>query len=285
MMVEFRPALGFEGSSSARSRLTARATSMPRVRAIRCAWRPRGLTTPSSSWRASPSACSERYFALWIGLAGGFTRAPRRLRLVRARQLGQAVDHLRRELPGVDRARPAGEVDVKVLPDLDLELAAVERDEHWRVAAAQHVVHRRAAGTGAARHRLPDAALEHPRTQVTRLDLAPEADVGAVREEVARLDRLPELDDVELYELVDRVDVDRALRIADRRVAKVPAAAPPRRSCRSRPRARPDNCPTSASRGPCRRCRCLGEATVARISPAIVWIENWRASVQPALTR
>ena len=57
--------------------------------------------------------------------------------------------------PRVDRHRPAGQVDVEVLPHLDLELAAVEPDRDRRVAAAQDVGDGRAARAGAARGASP----------------------------------------------------------------------------------------------------------------------------------
>jgi hypothetical protein len=44
-------------------------------RAVRAILRRRGRTTPSSTCRASRSACSERYSAHWIGLADGFRDA------------------------------------------------------------------------------------------------------------------------------------------------------------------------------------------------------------------
>src|SRR5690348_13795517 len=63
----------------------------------------------------------------------------------------QLLDELGRELPPEHRERPAGQVDVKVLPHLDLELAAVEAHGDRRVAAGEHVGHGgpgRAGATG-----------------------------------------------------------------------------------------------------------------------------------------
>ena len=75
MVVEIRPALGFEKfvermfALDRAGRLNAKGQGNP------LRWRRRGLTTPSSTSRGFPSACSERYFARWAGLGDGSTPA------------------------------------------------------------------------------------------------------------------------------------------------------------------------------------------------------------------
>ena len=62
-----------------------------------------------------------------------------------------------------------------------------------RVAAAQHVRDRGAAGARARRQRLPHAALEDPRADAVRRELGPERHVGAVREARRRARCRPDL--------------------------------------------------------------------------------------------
>ena len=112
------------------------------------------------------------------------------------------------------------------LVDVDLQLAAVELDRDRRVAAAQHVGDRGAAGAGARGQRLPHPALEDPRADAVGRELGPERDVGAVGEARggarsagrSRRGRAPRAR--------SRVgDADRALRVADRRRAGSASAA------------------------------------------------------------
>src|SRR3954465_13372272 len=72
----------------------------------------------------------------------------------------QLLDELVGELAPVHRDRPAGQVDVQVVGDLDLELAAVEADGHGRVASLPGVGDGGAACARARGHRLPHPALE-----------------------------------------------------------------------------------------------------------------------------
>src|ERR1700737_4855966 len=75
------------------------------------------------------------------------------------------------EAPGIDRYRPATEVDIQVLSDHDLQFAAVEHDlDGWR-AASEPVGDGGAAGAGPGRHRLSDSALEDPRADHAGLKL------------------------------------------------------------------------------------------------------------------
>src|SRR4051794_32484681 len=104
------------------------------------------------------------------------------------------------------------------------------------VASPQYVGDRGAGGTGAARERLADAALEDPGADGVRRGLAPEADVGAVGEDGGVLDLGPKRSDVERVRVGDP---DRALWVADRDVleAEGPSsgfqfALPVRRSSR-----------------------------------------------------
>src|SRR5690348_9347619 len=100
----------------------------------------------------------------------------------------QLLDELVGQLAPVYRDRPAGQVDVQVVGDLDLELAPVEADSHGRVAATQDGGDGGAAGPGAGGERLPRAALEDAGTDHARLDLGPERHVGPVGEQRVALD-------------------------------------------------------------------------------------------------
>src|SRR5262245_4090857 len=117
-----------------------------------------------------------------------------------------------------DRHRPAGEVDVEILADVDLELAAVEAHGHRGVAAAQDVGDRGAARAGPAGLGLPHAALEDPRTDRGRVDLRVPRDVRAARELRVALDRRPDSLEVERGELVGARDAEDGLRVANRQV-------------------------------------------------------------------
>src|SRR5436309_495497 len=99
-------------------------------------------------------------------------------------ELMQVPQEVVGQLSAVDGDGPSGQVHVEVLPHLDVELTAVEADGDRRVAAAQHVGDGGAAGAGAGRHRLADAALEDPCADDARLDLGVPADVRAVREQL-----------------------------------------------------------------------------------------------------
>src|SRR5882757_7345144 len=66
----------------------------------------------------------------------------------------QFLQELVAERALVHRHRPSGQIDVHVLPDLDLQLAAVQLDGDRTLDAAQHGGDRRADGARAGRHRL-----------------------------------------------------------------------------------------------------------------------------------
>jgi hypothetical protein len=114
---------------------------------------------------------------------------------------------------------------VEVLADLDLELAAVERDRDGRVAAAQDVGDGRAARAGAARRGLPHPALEDPRTDGGVVECREPGDVGAVGELRVALDRRADGGEVEGLEGGRVGDVDRGLRVADHEVLEVEAVS------------------------------------------------------------
>src|SRR5215207_338536 len=120
--------------------------------------------------------------------------------MARTLQGVQRVEQRGAGLPREDRDGPAGEVDVEVLADVDLELAAVEHDGHRRVAPAQDVGDRRPAGAGPRRGRLPHAALEDPGADPARGQLGEPRDVRAPRELRIVLDRGADGRDVERLE-------------------------------------------------------------------------------------
>src|SRR3954453_22933398 len=105
-----------------------------------------------------------------------------------------------------------------VLPYLDLELAAVELHGDGTVHTAQHRTDRGAHCARARRHGLADAALEDPCADRGVARPRPERDVRAVGKEIAALDRGSDRRQVERVELVAILDLDRALRVADRNV-------------------------------------------------------------------
>src|SRR3954447_26371384 len=72
----------------------------------------------------------------------------------------QLLDELVGELAPVHGDGPAGQVDVQVVGDVDLKLAAVEADADGRVAPHQRVGEGGAACTGPRGHGLPHSALE-----------------------------------------------------------------------------------------------------------------------------
>ena len=190
---------------------------------------------------------------------------------VRAARYGWPSTQGQRRSRREDRHRPARQVDVEVLPDLDLELAAVELDRDRRVAAAQDVGDGRAARAGAAGGGLADPALEDPRADGGVVERGEPRDVGALRELRVGLDRRADGGEVERLEGGRVGDVDRRLRVADDEVLEVEAvglAGVARASAR-----------------PMSTRQVVSERIVGRISPAAVWIENWRASVQPARRR
>ena len=133
------------------------------------------------------------------------------------------------------------------------------------------------------RERLADAALEDPGADRVRRELAPERHVRAVREQRRVLDLRADRRRRSSASSSSRLgDADRALRVADRDVLEAPVAA----GDLAGPSAGPPGSPsTSAARGPCRRGRCARPVIVGRISPATVWIENCRRSVQPRRRR
>src|SRR4051812_44151814 len=152
----------------------------------------------------------------WANRYGGM-RSRRLLDLI------QLLRELVAEGSFVDRARPAGEVNVQVLADVDLEIAAVEMDRDRAVAAAQRERHRGAGRAGARRQRLPHAALEDASGDLALGVAPPERHVRAVGEQLVRLDRRADEAEVDLLEAV--AHLDRALRVADRDVleAELPA--------------------------------------------------------------
>ena len=75
-------------------------------------------------------------------------------------RLAQLGEQLAADLAAIDGHRPAGQVDVQRLVDVDLELAAVELHGDGRVAAAQ-----REGDGGAARARCPTTASPPPRAR------------------------------------------------------------------------------------------------------------------------
>src|SRR5207253_6219429 len=89
----------------------------------------------------------------------------------------------------------------------------VDRDR--AVESTEHRGHGGAARAGARRHRLPHSPLEDPCGYLAIAVAAPERHVRAVREQLTRLDRRAELGQVEALELVTRLHLDRALRVAD----------------------------------------------------------------------
>src|SRR5688572_22032379 len=121
----------------------------------------------------------------------------------------QLLHELGGERGRVDGHGPARQVDVQVLPHLDLEVAAVEVDGHRAVRAADDRGDRRAARAGARGHGLPHPALEYAGADLPLAVAAPEGDVRAVREELVALDGRPVAGQVELLEPLG--DLDRAL--------------------------------------------------------------------------
>src|SRR4051794_12471034 len=67
----------------------------------------------------------------------------------------QLLDELVGQLAPIHGDRPAGQVDVQVVGDVDLELAAVQADGDGRVAALERVGDGGAARAGARGHGLP----------------------------------------------------------------------------------------------------------------------------------
>src|SRR4051794_32094995 len=197
-----------------------------------------GSTTTSrsgSSTRARPSTATGSEARTGLGYHASSTRpeaasvvcSPMAAALAMAGtnlQGGELGLELRAQLAAADRNRPAGQVDVEVLADVDEQLAAVEDDGHRRVAAAQHVGDRRTGRAGPARQRLPHPALEDPRADAVGAQRGEERDVGAGRrEQLVALDRGADGRQVEALELVARGDVDRALRVADEDLLEAPA--------------------------------------------------------------
>src|SRR5437588_5864456 len=90
------------------------------------------------------------------------------------------------------RHGPARQVDAEVLPYLDFELAAVERYNHWRGPAFEHVSHggsRRAGSTGAG---LSHAALKDAGSDSSRTDRRGPGHVGPIRKQLVALDLRPD---------------------------------------------------------------------------------------------
>src|SRR3954449_5492954 len=96
------------------------------------------------------------------------------LLLARIRDL---LDELVGELAPEHRDGPAGQVDVQVVLDLDLERAAVEPHGHGAVAPAQDVGDGGAGRAGPRGHGPPHPALEDPRTDLAGADHRDERDV------------------------------------------------------------------------------------------------------------
>src|SRR4029079_12903806 len=135
----------------------------------------------------------------------------------------ERLDQLGRELARVERQGPAGELDVELRGDLDLELAPIEGAGRRARGAGEHRRDRRPARPGPRRERLPHPALEDPGADAITVD-AEEGDVGAVREQLAALDLGPDCGEVEPLELLGGIDGNRALRVADRDVLEAPLA-------------------------------------------------------------
>ena len=173
---------------------------------------------------------------------------------------------------------------MQVLAHLHLELAAVQAHGHGAVGAAQHRGHRGAGRAGARRHGLPHPALEDARADRGVALPAPERDVRAVREQLVVLDRRAQLGQVELLELV--VDLDRALRVADRHELEVESSRPAD-SRVPRPSSPPDGKSGSRQLRAAHVDRAGRGSPVmrGRTSPAAVEIENVSESVQPLRRR
>src|SRR4051812_11284394 len=164
--------------------------------------------------RTRPEAAS----VVWSPMAEALAMARRNL------QGGELGLELRAQLAAADRDRPAGQVDVQVLGDVDEQLAAVEDDGHRRVAAAQHVGDGRAGRAGPAGQRLPHPALEDPRADAVGGHRGEERHVRAAgREELVVLDGRADRREVEALELVAVGHVDRALGVADEDLLEAPA--------------------------------------------------------------
>ena len=171
---------------------------------------------------------------------------------------------------------------MEVLPDVDLELPAVEPDRDRRVAAAQDVGDGGAAGAGARGGGLPRPALEDPRADDARLELGEPRDVRAVREQRARArspGRSRPRSSASSSSRSATAIAHCGLPIDDVLEAPLaPGSARRRRRpagyCFERSRARP-----MSTR------QLVADRIVGRISPATVWIENWSRSVQPRWRR
>ena len=109
-------------------------------------------------------------------------------------------------------------MDAEIGSDLDLELAAVEDDRDRARRAAQPGGNRRPARAGPGGEGLPDAALVDPGANPGSLR-PPEAHVGAIGEDRRGLDRRPDRGQIEVLEA--GIDLDRALRVADRHVLEL----------------------------------------------------------------
>ena len=187
----------------------------------------------------------------------GVPRAPRaRVALERLERRDEPGVELRRE----HRDRPARQVDVQVLADVDRQLPAVEMHRDGRVAAAQDVRDRGAGRAGPGGERLPHAALEDPRLDRVRPELRPPAHVRAVRG-TSRGARSP-----------GRWPGGRAPRARVGRARGSPSAGCRSRCagsarCARRLRARP---PRAGAHGPCRPCSASrsGCAGAARRRPS-----------------
>ena len=140
-------------------------------------------------------------------------------------------EELRSDLAAEDRHGPARQVDVEVLADLDLELAAVELAPYRRVAAAQDVGDGRAARAGAARSVSPTPRSKIRARMVGVVEGGEPRDVGAVGELRVASRSGGRCAPRSRASSVGRVgDVDRRLRVADRQMLEAKAVEPRRRA-------------------------------------------------------
>ena len=159
-----------------------------------------------------------------------------RHRTLAARELGQQLGRsARRRRPG--SAQPVRST-CSASSTSTISSPPSRRDGHGRVAAAQHVGDRRAAGARCPRRCVSPTPRSKIRARMrSGPELAPERDVGAVAGTPASCSIAgPIAGEVERLELVGVGDADRALRVADLDVLEAPARRR-RRARRGRRRA------------------------------------------------
>src|SRR5206468_5458167 len=123
------------------------------------------------------------------------------------------------ELAAVHGPGPAGQVDVEVRAEEDVEPAAVEFDADSRRPAVEVVGDGGAGGARPRGERLPHPALEDPRADQAGLELGVPGDVGPPGKALVVLDRRADRREVER---VEGIRANRTLGVADRDVAKGP---------------------------------------------------------------